>query len=63
MADYQHKPGNGSAFKNKNKQAQTHADFNGTYLDDSGKEHWFNLWVKKDKNGNEYFSFSTKPKS
>lgn len=59
---YEQKPGTGSALKNTRKQDDRHADYAGTYKDANGNDHWFNLWVKKDKNGNDYFSFTIKPK-
>lgn len=59
---YEQKPGNGSAFKNDKKEKETHADWKGTYKDESGNDYWFNMWEKMDKNGNKYFSFSLKRK-
>ena len=51
----------GALFKNHRKTADTHADYTGSH-DIDGKEYWINLWVKKDKNGNSYFSSSVRPK-
>ena len=50
-----------SAFKNDRKEKPTHADYTGTALID-GKEYWLNVWIKKDRNGNTYFSHSYRPK-
>jgi len=60
---FEQKPSSGSAFKNDRKTEDKHSDFSGTYKDSNGKDHWFNMWRKTDKNGNEFFSFTTKPKS
>lgn len=55
------KDGSGSAFKNQKKASASHADYTGSAKID-GKEYWLNTWVKKDKNGNAWFSHSFKPK-
>lgn len=53
--------GNGAIFKNNYKEKDTHPDYrgNGTI---NGEEVEMACWVKRDKNGNPYFSvaFSTK---
>lgn len=55
----------GSAFKNRNKRTDNDAAYTGDCKID-GKEYWINVWVKKDKNDNPWFSYSfreKKPKS
>lgn len=61
MAEYEIKDMSGSAFKNRNKRSETHADYTGT-VKIHGDELWINIWVKKDKNDNPYFSFSFRKK-
>ena len=58
---YEKKENTGSAFKNTRKAAETHADYTGDCLID-GQEYWINTWVKKDKNGNPWFSHSFRKK-
>lgn len=58
---YEKKENSGSAFKNTRKAAETHADYTGDCLID-GQEYWINTWVKKDKNGNPWFSHSFRKK-
>jgi hypothetical protein len=58
---YEIKNNTGTAFKNKRKEADTHADYTGEGLVNN-EPVWLNLWVKKDKSGNTYFSMSFRPK-
>jgi hypothetical protein len=58
---FEHKPGSGSFFVNDKKEKETHADFNGTFKDLSGKEYYVNVWKNKGSKG-EYYSFTIKPK-
>lgn len=58
---YEKKENSGSAFKNTRKASETHADYTGDCLID-GQEYWINTWVKKDKNGNPWFSHSFRKK-
>lgn len=51
----------GSAFKNQRKESEKHADYTGEAMVD-GTMKWVNIWVKKDKNGNAWFSFSFRDK-
>lgn len=53
--------GQGSLFKNERKQAETHADYNGT-IKINGQEYWLNAWLKKSNSGKTFMSLSTKPK-
>jgi hypothetical protein len=55
MSDYEMKEGNWSAFKNKRKSDAKHPDYTGE-IKLQGKLHFFDLWVKQDRNGNNYFS-------
>jgi hypothetical protein len=55
------KENRGVIFKNKNKQADTHADYSGV-VNVEGKQFWINLWVNESKAGMKYFSASVKPK-
>ena len=51
----------GNAFKNKRKEKDTHADYTGE-VKINGVIYWLSVWIKKDKNGNTYFSHSYKKK-
>lgn len=51
----------GVLFKNKDKKAKTHADYQGA-INVDGQEYWLNAWVKEDKNGNPFMSLSVKVK-
>lgn len=57
----QNKEGQFALFKNKNKQAETHADWQGQVSID-GKEYWINVWYKVSKNGEKYLSGSMREK-
>jgi hypothetical protein len=57
MSDYKEKDNAGSAFPVKQKKNHNHADHSGKAMVD-GKMYWINVWEKKDKNGNPWFSFS-----
>lgn len=58
---YEKRDNSGSAFKNRKKQSDSHSDYQGDGLID-GQEYWINVWVKKDKNGNPWFSYSFRKK-
>lgn len=58
---YEKRENSGSAFKNRKKIEESHADYTGDCLID-GQEYWINTWVKKDKNGNPWFSHSFRKK-
>lgn len=49
----------GACFKNKKKEKDTHADYTGSAMI-GGIVYWCNTWIKKDKNGDTYFSSSFK---
>ncbi len=59
MGKFEHRDNSFTAFKNNRKEAATHADFTGEGLIE-GKKVWINIWVKKDKNGNPYYSGSVR---
>lgn len=42
-------------FRNNRKEKDTHADFQGTFTDEQGREYWINAWSKTPKNGGEKF--------
>lgn len=58
---YEQKDGRGILFKNRDKREVNHSDWNGELRLD-GKDFWLNGYVKKDRNGNDYISITTKPK-
>ena len=58
---FEHKPGQGSLFKNDRKEKDTHADYNGTLVLPDGTECWLNAWLKDGGKG-KFFSLSVKPK-
>lgn len=60
MSEYETKPGQGAIFKNKNKNQDTHPDYNGMIKDPTGKEWALSLWVKESQSGTKYFSVSVK---
>lgn len=55
------KEGQFALFKNKNKKADTYADWQGQVSID-GKEYWINVWYKVSKNGEKYLSGSMREK-
>lgn len=59
---FQLKEGNFSLFKNKRKETPNHPDFSGD-INIDGEVRWISMWVKTDKNGNTYYSGSTKKKT
>lgn len=60
MSDYDD-TNRGALFKNERKEAETHADYNGT-INVGGTEYWINSWLKESKGGKKYMSLSVKPK-
>lgn len=51
----------GSVFKNNRRDRDTSPELTGSGMI-FGKEVWINAWVKTDKNGNKWISFSFKEK-
>ena len=60
MSDYDD-TNRGALFRNERKEAETHADYNGT-INVNGQEFWINSWLKESKGGKKYMSRSVKPK-
>jgi len=58
---YEQKDNTATAFKNKRKESDKHADFTGSGMF-MGVEMWVNVWVNKDKNNETYFKFQARPK-
>ena len=58
---YEMKDMSGSAFHNTRRDRDTSPDLTGSALI-NGKEHWVNMWMKTDKNGNTWVSFNLKEK-
>ena len=61
MSDYEMKPNSGSAFRNTRRRGDRDPNLTGSALID-GKDYWVNVWLKKDKNGHGYISFSVNEK-
>jgi hypothetical protein len=59
---YEMKDMSGSAFHNNRRDRDTSPDLTGSALV-HGKEHWVNMWLKTDKNGNTWVSFNLKEKN
>jgi uncharacterized protein (DUF736 family) len=58
MADYEHKAGNGSIFKNQYKENDNQPDYRGSIKLQDGTDKELAAWVKQDKNGNSFLSLS-----
>jgi hypothetical protein len=54
---YEQRDMSGSAFKNKYKKADNHPSYTGEMVI-GGKKYKQAIWVKKDRNGNNWLSFS-----
>lgn len=54
MAEYDNR-NTFTLFRNTRKTSDKHADFNGTFTDDNGREYWVNAWSKTPKNGGDKF--------
>lgn len=61
MAEYEVRDMSGSAFKNRNRRNENDANYTGT-VKIKGEEFWVNVWVKKDKNDQPWFSYSFREK-
>lgn len=61
--NYELRPGQGSAFKNKNKTEDWHADYKGELLLPDGTLHWIDIQPGKTRAGEWYFKIKLgKPK-
>lgn len=58
---YELRNNTGSIFKNFKKEKPGQPDYKGDTMID-GKTYWLSAWVKKDKNGNDWFSFAVTEK-
>jgi len=58
MANYEHKPGNGSIFKNQYKEKDGQPDYKGSVKLQDGTDKEVAGWIKQDKNGNQFLSLS-----
>jgi hypothetical protein len=54
---YTPKPNSGSLFKNTRKASESHPDYTGSIMLESGKEHYLSAWVKEGAKG-KFFSIS-----
>jgi hypothetical protein len=54
---YTPKPNSGSLFKNTRKVSESHPDYTGSVMLESGKEHYLSAWVKEGAKG-KFFSIS-----
>ena len=52
---YEHKPGQGTLGKAKNKTKDTSPDLTGKIKLMDGQEYWISAWVKKSSNGGEFY--------
>lgn len=52
---YEHKPGNGSAFKNEDKKEDWHADFRGDVMLPDGALHWLDVTPKTTQAGEVFY--------
>jgi hypothetical protein len=57
---FEQKDNSGALFKNERKEADTHADYNGTVRID-GHDYWINAWLKDGSKG-KFFSLAFKRK-
>lgn len=58
---YEQKEGQGSLFKNDQKDTEQHPDYRGSILI-GGKSYWLSAWIKSSKAGTKYMSLSAQPK-
>lgn len=55
---YEHRPGKGSVFQNKDKKEDWQGDLTGKFMLPDGKLYYINAYNAVDKNGNAYFKLS-----
>lgn len=53
---YEMKAGQGSAFKNRDRKEDWHADFRGKVMLPDGSVHYLDVWTKKTKDGDPWVS-------
>jgi hypothetical protein len=53
---YEMRAGQGSAFKNRDRKEDWHADFRGKVMLPDGSVHYLDVWVKKTKAGDDWVS-------
>jgi hypothetical protein len=58
---YEHKPGQGTLGKAKQKTKDTSPDLTGKIKLMDGQEYWISAWVKKSSNGGEFYSLAHWP--
>jgi hypothetical protein len=59
---YQHKPGEYTVFKNKNKKTDKDPEYKGSGVELSGQEVWVSSWVNKPDGKEPYLMIKTTPK-
>lgn len=59
---YDVKPGSFFLFKNSKKTNEKQPEYKGSGKTPDGKECWISAWVRKTKNGQEFFSISVQKK-
>lgn len=58
MANYEHKAGNGSLFKNKYKEKENQPDYRGSGKTEDGQDIEIAGWIKQTNNGEQMLSLS-----
>lgn len=58
---YEQKDGQGSLFKNDDRQSERHPDYRGS-IRINGQDYWLSSWIKTAKSGQKYMSLSAQPK-
>lgn len=58
---YEQKDGQGSLFKNTEKETEQHPDYKGS-ITIAGVPHWLSAWIKTSAKGGKYMSLSAQPK-
>ena len=58
---YEQKDGQGSLFKNDDRETEQHPLYKGS-ITVAGVQYWLAAWLKESKNGKKYMSLSAQPK-
>lgn len=58
---YEQKDGDGSLFKNDQKDTEMHPDYKGS-ITVGGRQYWLSAWLKSSKGGKKYMSLSAQEK-